>query len=184
MQQLSPTASIQDTQKWLLKNRFNSYARLFSNFSGTHVDNALGCKRAVGSNTDSLNSSSGSDLLKLTREDVVQICGPADGIRLFNALKSRCVSACLCQDDIILMFYICLCRSVRPRLTVYVCQESPAVERQGSSENGENSISPGLHGKNAPFKPPGLMLVSCSQLPFISLQCIMRCIWRSSRLQN
>lgn len=33
----------------------------------------------------------GSDLLKLTRDDLVQICGPADGIRLFNALKSRCV---------------------------------------------------------------------------------------------
>lgn len=31
----------------------------------------------------------GADLLKLTREDLVQICGPADGIRLFNALKSR-----------------------------------------------------------------------------------------------
>uniref|UniRef100_A0A669DYG1 Upstream binding protein 1 n=1 Tax=Oreochromis niloticus TaxID=8128 RepID=A0A669DYG1_ORENI len=45
----------------------------------------------------------GSDLLKLTRDDLVQICGPADGIRLFNALKSR---------------------SVRPRLTVYVCKES------------------------------------------------------------
>uniref|UniRef100_A0A671TTY7 Upstream-binding protein 1 n=1 Tax=Sparus aurata TaxID=8175 RepID=A0A671TTY7_SPAAU len=79
-EQLSPTASIQDAQKWLLKNRFNSYTRLFSHFSG-------------------------SDLLKLTRDDLVQICGPADGIRLFNALKSRCVS-------------------VRPRLTVYVCQES------------------------------------------------------------
>lgn len=188
MQQLSPTASIQDTQKWLLKNRFNSYARLFSNFSGTHVDHALEWKRAVGSNTDFLNSLSGSDLLKLTREDVVQICGPADGIRLFNALKSRwvwvCVSACLCQDDIILMFDICVCRSVRPRLTVYVCQEGPADERQGSTENGENSISPGLHGKNAPFEPPGLMLVSCLRLPFISLQCITRCIWRSPRLQN
>ncbi|CAG10007.1 unnamed protein product [Tetraodon nigroviridis] len=98
-EQLSPTASIQDTQKWLLKNRFNSYARLFSNFSG-------------------------SDLLKLTREDLVQICGPADGIRLFNALKSR---------------------SVRPRLTVYVCQESPVVERHGTNENGENSISPVYH---------------------------------------
>jgi len=31
----------------------------------------------------------GADLLKLTREDVIQICGPADGIRLFNALKGR-----------------------------------------------------------------------------------------------
>ena len=37
----------------------------------------------------------GSDLLKLTRDDLVQICGPADGIRLFNALKSRCVSLCV-----------------------------------------------------------------------------------------
>uniref|UniRef100_A0A8C5BSH1 Upstream binding protein 1 n=1 Tax=Gadus morhua TaxID=8049 RepID=A0A8C5BSH1_GADMO len=77
----NPTASIQDAQKWLLKNRFNSYARLFSHFSG-------------------------SDLLKLTRDDLVQICGAADGIRLFNALKSR---------------------SVRPRLTLYVCQEELRV---------------------------------------------------------
>uniref|UniRef100_A0A3Q3E8W9 Upstream-binding protein 1 n=1 Tax=Labrus bergylta TaxID=56723 RepID=A0A3Q3E8W9_9LABR len=102
-QQLSPTASIQDAQKWLLKNRFNSYTRLFSHFSG-------------------------SDLLKLTRDDLVQICGPADGIRLFNALKSR---------------------SVRPRLTVYVCQESPPesplLETQGTNENEEPSISSNLH---------------------------------------
>uniref|UniRef100_A0A3Q2XAD3 Upstream-binding protein 1 n=1 Tax=Haplochromis burtoni TaxID=8153 RepID=A0A3Q2XAD3_HAPBU len=101
--QLSPTASIQDTQKWLLKNRFSSYTRLFSNFSG-------------------------SDLLKLTRDDLVQICGPADGIRLFNALKSR---------------------SVRPRLTVYVCkeslQESPLLDRHSTNENGEHCLSSGLH---------------------------------------
>ncbi|XP_010795158.1 upstream-binding protein 1 [Notothenia coriiceps] len=101
--QLSPTASIQDAQKWLLKNRFNSYTRLFSHFSG-------------------------SDLLKLTRDDLVQICGPADGIRLFNALKSR---------------------SVRPRLTVYVCQESPQesplLERHATNENGDHSISSSLH---------------------------------------
>nr|XP_019945964.1 PREDICTED: upstream-binding protein 1-like [Paralichthys olivaceus] len=102
LEQLSPTASIQDAQKWLLKNRFNSYTRLFSHFSG-------------------------SDLLKLTRDDLVQICGPADGIRLYNALKSR---------------------SVCPRLTVYVCQESPQesplLERHGSNENGEHSISSNL----------------------------------------
>ncbi|XP_039676240.1 upstream-binding protein 1 isoform X5 [Perca fluviatilis] len=112
-EQLSATASIQDAQKWLLKNRFNSYTRLFTHFSG-------------------------SDLLKLTRDDLVQICGPADGIRLFNALKSR---------------------SVRPRLTVYVCQESllespllespllesPLLERHSTNENGEHSISSSLH---------------------------------------
>uniref|UniRef100_A0A8K9Y1P0 Upstream-binding protein 1 n=1 Tax=Oncorhynchus mykiss TaxID=8022 RepID=A0A8K9Y1P0_ONCMY len=87
-EQLSPTATIQETQKWLVKNRFNSYARLFSHFSGF-------------------------DLLKLTRDDLVQICGAADGIRLFNTLKSR---------------------SVCPRLTLYVCQEceveSPLLERR------------------------------------------------------
>uniref|UniRef100_A0A3B3XAW6 Upstream-binding protein 1 n=1 Tax=Poecilia mexicana TaxID=48701 RepID=A0A3B3XAW6_9TELE len=102
-EQLSPTASIQDAQKWLLKNRFSSYTRLFSHFSG-------------------------SDLLKLTRDDLVQICGPADGIRLFNALKSR---------------------SVRPRLTVYVCQESPQgsplLERHCTIENGEHRSSASLH---------------------------------------
>ncbi|KAM4630144.1 upstream-binding protein 1 isoform 3-T3 [Polymixia lowei] len=102
-EQLSPTASIQDTQKWLIKNRFNSYARLFSHFSG-------------------------SDLLKLTRDDLVQICGPADGIRLFNALKSR---------------------SVCPRLTVYVCQESlsesPLLERRSNNENGEHSSPSSLY---------------------------------------
>ncbi|EDL77000.1 upstream binding protein 1 (predicted), isoform CRA_b [Rattus norvegicus] len=47
----------------------------------------------------------GADLLKLTKEDLVQICGAADGIRLYNSLKSR---------------------SVRPRLTIYVCQEQPS----------------------------------------------------------
>lgn len=31
----------------------------------------------------------GADLLKLTKEDLVQICGAADGIRLYNSLKSR-----------------------------------------------------------------------------------------------
>lgn len=102
-EQLSPTASIQDAQKWLLKNRFNSYTRLFSHFSG-------------------------SDLLKLTRDDLVQICGPADGIRLYNALKSR---------------------SVRPRLTLYVCQESPQesplLERHSTNENGEHSVPSSLH---------------------------------------
>uniref|UniRef100_A0A8C1EIG4 Upstream-binding protein 1 n=1 Tax=Cyprinus carpio carpio TaxID=630221 RepID=A0A8C1EIG4_CYPCA len=95
---LSPTASIQDTQKWLLKNRFNSYSRIFTHFSG-------------------------SDLLKLTREDLVQICGAADGIRLYNALKSRAVC---------------------PRLTVYVSLEpsqsaSPLLEKRGHRKNGEHS---------------------------------------------
>lgn len=41
-------------------------------------------------------------------------------------------------------------RSVRPRLTVYVCQESPQesplLERHGNNKNGEHSIASSLHG--------------------------------------
>ncbi|XP_012575749.1 PREDICTED: upstream-binding protein 1 isoform X2 [Condylura cristata] len=102
-EQLQPSATIQETQQWLLKNRFSSYTRLFSNFSG-------------------------ADLLKLTKEDLVQICGAADGIRLYNSLKSR---------------------SVRPRLTIYVCQEQPGNallqgQRQAPGSGSEN-------GSGTPF---------------------------------
>ncbi|XP_078544457.1 upstream-binding protein 1 isoform X2 [Lissotriton helveticus] len=88
---LHVSATTQDTQKWLLENRFSSYARMFSYFSG-------------------------ADLLKLSREDLIEICGPADGIRLFNALKSR---------------------SVRPRLTVYVCQDHAQSVKQEHLQNGD-----------------------------------------------
>uniref|UniRef100_A0A667YGP0 Transcription factor CP2 n=1 Tax=Myripristis murdjan TaxID=586833 RepID=A0A667YGP0_9TELE len=93
---LLPAATPQDAQQWLHRNRFSPFCRLFTNFSG-------------------------ADLLKLTREDVIQICGPADGIRLFNALKGRVV---------------------RPRLTIYVCQESQqAREQQQKHENGDAATS-------------------------------------------
>ncbi|XP_068102254.1 transcription factor CP2-like protein 1 isoform X3 [Hyperolius riggenbachi] len=75
---LVPSASIQDVQQWLQRNRFPQYCRLLSSFSG-------------------------ADLLKMSKEDFIQVCGPADGIRLFNAVKGR---------------------TVRPRLTIYVCHES------------------------------------------------------------
>ncbi|XP_004857904.1 upstream-binding protein 1 isoform X4 [Heterocephalus glaber] len=96
-EQIQPSATPQETQQWLLKNRFSSYTRLFSNFSG-------------------------ADLLKLTKEDLVQICGAADGIRLYNSLKSR---------------------SVRPRLTIYVCQEQPSStplqgQQQAAGGGGES----------------------------------------------
>ncbi|CAH2224555.1 alpha-globin transcription factor CP2 isoform X1 [Pelobates cultripes] len=90
---LLPTSTPQEAQQWLHRNRFAAFSRLFTNFSG-------------------------ADLLKLTRDDVIQICGPADGIRLFNALKAR---------------------MVRPRLTIYVCQESQQLreQEQQKHENGE-----------------------------------------------
>ncbi|XP_053309391.1 transcription factor CP2-like protein 1 [Spea bombifrons] len=75
---LSPTASMSETQQWLVRNRFSNYCRTFSNFTG-------------------------ADLLKLSRRDLTQICGVADGIRLSHALTAR---------------------SVRPRLTLYITTES------------------------------------------------------------
>ncbi|NXK43409.1 TFCP2 factor, partial [Piprites chloris] len=91
---LLPTWTPQEAQQWLHRNRFSTFSRLFRNFSG-------------------------ADLLKLSRDDVIQICGPADGIRLFNALKGRLV---------------------RPRLTIYVCQESQQVrDPQHETEDGDGS---------------------------------------------
>ncbi|NXA56302.1 TFCP2 factor, partial [Nothocercus julius] len=94
---LLPTSTPQEAQQWLHRNRFSTFSRLFTNFSG-------------------------ADLLKLTREDVIQICGPADGIRLFNALKGR---------------------MVRPRLTIYVCQESQQLRdlQQQKHEDGDATSS-------------------------------------------
>lgn len=75
---LNPGASILETQQWLHRHRFSSYCQLLASFTGT-------------------------DLLKLTRQDLIQICGAADGIRLFNTLKAR---------------------PIRHRLTLYVAQET------------------------------------------------------------
>ncbi|XP_028663893.1 transcription factor CP2-like protein 1 [Erpetoichthys calabaricus] len=88
---LHPTASIQDAQQWLHRNRFSPFCRLFSNFSG-------------------------ADLLKMGKEDFVQICGPADGIRLFNVMKGR---------------------GIRPRLTVYVCQEPEQNRTHPKRDSGD-----------------------------------------------
>uniref|UniRef100_A0A6J0U6S0 Transcription factor CP2-like protein 1 n=1 Tax=Pogona vitticeps TaxID=103695 RepID=A0A6J0U6S0_9SAUR len=91
---LSPSASILETQQWLHKNRFSSYSRVFSSYTG-------------------------ADLLKLSRTDLVQICGTADGIRLSNALKARCV---------------------RPRLILYVSKEAEVSGRNGSPNNASEAI--------------------------------------------
>ncbi|KAM7407900.1 hypothetical protein PAMA_003588 [Pampus argenteus] len=61
---LLPSSSPQDTQQWLHRHRFSPFSKLFSSFSG-------------------------ADLLRMSREDLIQICGPADGIRLFNTMKGR-----------------------------------------------------------------------------------------------
>ena len=56
--------SQQQTQEWLELNRFQNFMK-------------------------TLNSFSGADLLALSRDDIIQICGPAEGIRLYNALRAK-----------------------------------------------------------------------------------------------
>ncbi|XP_041883924.1 transcription factor CP2-like protein 1 isoform X2 [Corvus kubaryi] len=89
---LSPCASPLETQQWLLRRRFSACARVFANFSG-------------------------ADLLKLSRRDLIQICGAPDGIRLCHALAGRCP---------------------RPRLTLYVAREPGGAE-------GAEDAGPGLY---------------------------------------
>ncbi|KAB7496258.1 hypothetical protein Anas_08477 [Armadillidium nasatum] len=72
---IDSTAS--DTQSWLISNRFANVASVFSNFTGM-------------------------DILRLSRGEVIEICGLVDGIRLFNALHAK---------------------AVIPRLTLYLCLE-------------------------------------------------------------
>ncbi|KAF0884295.1 TF2L1 protein, partial [Crocuta crocuta] len=97
---LAPSASIQDAQQWLRRNRFSQFCRLFASFSG-------------------------ADLLKMSRDDLVQICGPADGIRLFNAIKGR---------------------NVRPKMTIYVCQEleqnrAPLQQKRDGGGDSKRAVS-------------------------------------------
>lgn len=64
MQPLNAEATAQQTVQWLQANRFSSQVRTFGRFAG-------------------------ADILRLSREDLIQICGLADGIRLFNALHAK-----------------------------------------------------------------------------------------------
>ncbi|XP_077046857.1 transcription factor CP2-like isoform X3 [Agelaius phoeniceus] len=93
---LSPCASPLETQQWLLRRRFSSCARVFANFTG-------------------------ADLLKLSRRDLIQICGAPDGIRLCHALAGRCP---------------------RPRLTLYVTREPGGAE---SAEGAGSGLYQELH---------------------------------------
>lgn len=50
--------------QWLNMHRLGQYVQTFSQFSG-------------------------ADLLRMSKEDLMQICGLADGIRLYNTLNSK-----------------------------------------------------------------------------------------------
>ncbi|XP_063976264.1 transcription factor CP2-like protein 1 isoform X2 [Diachasmimorpha longicaudata] len=62
--ELPADANAVQTCAWLRVNRFQAFETVFANFSA-------------------------ADILRLTRDDLIQICGLANGIRLFNALQSK-----------------------------------------------------------------------------------------------
>lgn len=71
---LRADATAAEAAQWLMTCRFEKYVKTFAHFSG-------------------------SDILRLTRSDLIQICDLTDGIRLYNSLH---------------------CQSLRPRSTIYV----------------------------------------------------------------
>ena len=73
---------------------------------------------------------SGCDLLRLSRDDLIQICGLADGIRLNNALQSK---------------------TMRPKLTIYLCQARTQPYRDPLSSPG-TSPTPVSHILTHPSK--------------------------------
>lgn len=87
VQEINAESTVDETRAWLQANRFHTYVNLFTNYTG-------------------------ADMLRLARPDMVQILGPADGIRLHNALQSR---------------------AARPLLTLYVSLQS-AQENSGMRE--------------------------------------------------
>ncbi|EPY75913.1 transcription factor CP2-like protein [Camelus ferus] len=141
---LLPSASTQDAQQWLHRNRFSQFCRLFASFS----DSAM-CWEDLRSITvwggpGGEGPGFCADLLKMSREDLVQICGPADGIRLFNAIKGR---------------------SVRPKMTLYVCQEleqSRASLQQKRDGSGDPSLCDWLQTLLAHPLPPGGRMLQLS----------------------
>uniref|UniRef100_A0A4W6DJ91 Transcription factor CP2-like 1 n=1 Tax=Lates calcarifer TaxID=8187 RepID=A0A4W6DJ91_LATCA len=91
---LLPSSSPQDTQQWLHRHRFSPFSRLFSSFSG-------------------------ADLLRMSREDLIQICGP------------------------VLQSLLTYSRSVQPRLTIYVCQQQ--ARNQPPIKPGDGDIYHALY---------------------------------------
>lgn len=62
--ELTATSNAAQTIAWLRSRRFQAFESSFASYSA-------------------------SDILSLARDDVIQICGLADGIRLYNALHGR-----------------------------------------------------------------------------------------------
>nr|CAG4648116.1 EOG090X0AJ3 [Moina brachiata]SVE93166.1 EOG090X0AJ3 [Moina brachiata] len=102
LQALSPEASAQQTAQWLQSNRFSSLVRTFNRFSG-------------------------ADILRLSREDLIQICGLADGIRLFNALHAKYAFTNPLPIADCSHYQCSYVRALVPRMTLYLTQDQSQV---------------------------------------------------------
>ncbi|XP_074037338.1 transcription factor CP2 like gemini isoform X1 [Leptinotarsa decemlineata] len=78
---LTQESSPEETSRWLTANRFEKYADTFGRFSG-------------------------DDMLRMSRDDLIQICGDADGIRLHNSIHLK---------------------SIAPKLKIYVCRDNSSL---------------------------------------------------------
>lgn len=95
---LTSEANPQQTANWLTVHRFDAFRQTFANFSG-------------------------SDMLRMSREDLIQICGQADGIRLYNALHAKYVFV---KKKLINLIFFRFSRAIIPKLTIYVSRNSEA----------------------------------------------------------
>jgi transcription factor CP2-like protein len=75
---LLPSASHLETRQWLHNNRFGQFLSMFANYSA-------------------------DDLLRMSRKDLIEICGTGEGIRLYNLLR------------------------MRPKLTLYIAREGDSL---------------------------------------------------------
>lgn len=62
-ERITVESSCSEVLAWLMSNRFGQFVKTFSNFCG-------------------------SDLLRLSKSELVEICGLPDGLRLFNSLHN------------------------------------------------------------------------------------------------
>ncbi|XP_060517070.1 transcription factor CP2-like protein 1 isoform X2 [Cylas formicarius] len=81
VKELTKYATPVETAHWLTLNRFDKYLETFASFSG-------------------------SDMLRMSRDDLIQICGHADGIRMHNILHTK---------------------TIAPKLKIYVCRENASI---------------------------------------------------------
>lgn len=98
---------VDESHQWLINNRFAPYISLFANYTG-------------------------SDFLRLSRKDLMDLCGPADGIRLYNALHSRSMKTiyiCLEEDSVYQCIFLekMTATHFKDKLSIRLCVSASAI---------------------------------------------------------